>query len=213
MISCSKEKLNEKPKQDQGLKVYTSLSNIKDTEARKVAYSSLTGQERFLFWQTRFSKSIESGWYNNAQIEKIKELAAALTLEYFTNSDKKAIFKAMFLPNWVTSCKNIIPNDKLYDIFLNINFETPVSSSKTEETYGSKGNQKVLLRPPLFCNCAVGSNFTCWMWIPSTYPGYPGTFGSCTAPVECVQASSGCGAFNDDECDGAKCSFRDSGPV
>lgn len=197
LFSCSKDETIFEVAEKKGYATLQQLSLVKDLEARKIAYSILTSEERFDFWQTRLFLAGEKVKMNSDKFRKVSELNDALTLEYFSDPDQKAIFKTVFLPQWAESCKGILSTEELYDLFVNIEFERSIANSENKAKFSN------VVVP--FCHCAVGSSWTCFGFIPGTHPPVP-NFGDCHKTSQfCIEASTGCGAFNDDECDGQIC--------
>ncbi len=213
LLSCTKEKVSTEPIQRPSLKTFTSVTNVSNLEARKVAYSSLNGNERFQFWQGRFEVAISSGEYNEIQISKIRELANALSPEYFTNSDKKEIFKAVQLPKWIESCKNILSDYQIFDLIFSIKYEaSSLLVMKANQTASGTTNQVNLVAPGDGggnCTCALGSSYTCpyYSSIPPFISYHPCSKAS---SVACSESVRGCGALLDDACDGNVCPMYNS---
>lgn len=189
IAACNKESSDEINITDPGLKLYKSFLAIDDMETRQAAYGTLSSQEKFEFWQAKFSKDISSGQFSDEQINRIKDFAHSVKPEFFTKGDKKEIFKSITLPNWIKDNATIFTADEVFDLFFNININTAGNFSKKAISRNSVAAKD--------CHCAVGSRYTCYIG--------GGQFGTCTRVLGCTKLSTGCGALWDDECDGDFC--------
>jgi len=196
LLSCSKN--NELPStmeaQKDGNMILSKVLQITDVEDRKLAYSSLSDDERFAMWESKLENLIASKSFSQVQEARVLELKNHLSLEIFHNGDAKQVFKLVWFPKWVTESRKVLSDVEIYNIALSLNDSQTSGLNSFTTSSGSE----------VACHCAIGSNFTCpdytITWPPSI--GY----GSCTKKANTVcTIYRGCGALLDTECDGNHC--------
>lgn len=209
-FSCSKNS-NIEPKEHRikpsalGLKLYSSISTINDIDAKRIAYGSLSNVERFQYWKARLSNLSNSGRFSELQIEKINNFSSALFVEYFENSDKKAIFNTEFIPNWVKTNEKVFTSFEVFDILFSIAPEQSSASISQQKTLkkSSSGTNILTEETGANCICALGSSYTCPLYI--AFPLKITYFECYKGTATCTETVRGCGALMDDACDGNFC--------
>lgn len=195
-IGCSKVETQPAEVKSDNFRGSQHLSSIKmlaKEEDKKIAYSSLTPEERYALWQAKLEIASNSTTYSSVQVEKILEIKNALHLDYFKSEDKKKIFQLSKLPEWIKSVSGIFSSDQIYNLIFTLNDIDRDSSNRVELVAD--------------CKCAVNSSWTCYNLQegagPSGEPVYK--YQDCTKTGKCTELTNGCGAFWDDECDGDTC--------
>ncbi|WP_410220737.1 bacteriocin fulvocin C-related protein [Pedobacter sp.] len=184
-----------------GKQLLSRLTAIQDIQNTRLAYSTLTAQERHDVWIARFDEKIKSGEWSSQQIEKIKEFADHLALNVFVKGDKREIFFTSFFPTWMKSASKVFNDVEIYNLVFALKDIQPTNTT-------SNGQETNLVAPGDggggSCFCALHSGFTCPHWSLSPYPNL--SWGTCLKSGACTQpAGNGCGALLDQECDGNSC--------
>jgi len=202
LSSCSKEeaKITDNfsvSNSKSGFYLIQSLNKISDAEVKKTAYSTLDNQSKYNYWHSRLAIELSKAEYNSKQLIKIGELASSLTIEYFSNADKKAIFKAHFLSKWLNEAKDVFSNEQIYLLIFTLDNSALTSSANRDG--GSEDDEA----NPTACICALNSSWTCPQVLSNPVVI---RWGECQKLGKgCTEATTGCGAFADDACDGNVC--------
>ncbi|WP_379091918.1 bacteriocin fulvocin C-related protein [Pedobacter sp. UC225_65] len=202
IMSCSKDKqaTHNDVIMSYGKQLLKKITSINDEEAKKLAYSALSNNERYNLWAAKLAIKLLSNDLSSIQKEKLSELKNYLKPEIFQKGDAREIFHAVWFPNWAKNAENIFNPEDIYNLVLSIN-----SDDITFAQTNNNKDVKVLALPPHACICALNSNYTCGYWSISWPPGY--IFGTCKKSAQgCLtNPETGCGALYDNECDGDKC--------
>ncbi|WP_285008994.1 bacteriocin fulvocin C-related protein [Pedobacter faecalis] len=191
LLGCAKDESNlsgfEPTKQS--VATLQKIQRLQGFEEARIAYASLSQNERHSLWMTKLQLAIESNKYNSNQVKLIKDIMKSLKIDFFRKGEYKEVFKTAILPDWIERSKSIFTKDEIYNLLFTLE-----NSNGANFSISSSGDEQLPA-----CHCARGSNWTCYLG--------GGNFANCWVLVayDCVTQSTGCGAFMDDECDGNFC--------
>lgn len=202
--SCKKEEeivdINQQLNLDNGKLLLQGISNLRTTEIKRNAYTTLSGDERLQYWVAKLNNQLEVPSYSTQQKDLLAELKQQLTSEIFKKGDKRVIFFTVWFPNWINRCERHFTDIQIYNIAYSLEeltFKKNKSGTPVLTLAGGESGGETS------CICALHSRFTC----PSYTLGWPPsvTWGTCTKVNACVAQTSGCGALTDQDCDGDHC--------
>jgi len=202
--SCSKNQTFDKEFQpDGGKELLSKISAFQAAEDVRISFSTLNPSEKSDFWLEKLKSDKEHGGYTLEQIAIIDKLISYIEPAIFDReSDKRAIFKVSWFPQWINESKKELTEVQIYNIAFSIGNNQGTNTSMLETS--SAGSEA----PPPLCICAVGSHYTCYY---GTISGAIG-FAPCKkTSANCITKVTGCGALFDDDCDGNYCDTVNGG--
>lgn len=183
--------------------MFLKIRDIKDLESQKLAFKTLTNDEKAIFWNIRLEYFINENKLDSNQKNVVNKVKEFITPEIFNkNSIQNDAFDAFYMDEILGLCEQTLTPNQFYNMVYQLNSFTPVTIDPTQ--------QKV-------CVCAVGSKYTCARIKPEgSVSGGNGPvtftlsasieFGNCSS-TKCVATDGGCGGFWSQDCTGSTCTY------
>jgi hypothetical protein len=103
-----------------------------DLSTKKLAYSSLSSDEKFTFWTNHLTSYLKSTELSEEQKSVVKESLDKLTPEVYQNEAKRVQFKAFMDGQWGKKLLANFTKQQIQEIFLLVDFS---KKSKAQVTY------------------------------------------------------------------------------
>lgn len=103
-----------------------------DLSTKKLAYSSLSSDEKFTFWTNHLTTYLKSTELSEEQKSVVKESLDKLTPEVYQNETKRVQFKAFMDGQWGKKLLANFTKQQIQEIFLLVDFS---KKSKAPTTY------------------------------------------------------------------------------
>lgn len=162
---------------DESIIELEKVAEMKSQNERKLAYRLLSDEEKFYLWDNKLSKLINENYLYGIYIDLtedekslLKEIKGQIELSFFNDSqsDKKAFFKNVYIPQFIDKSKETFSNKYLigfifYDISMPISKKIDInnlndliqyyqSSRELTPIGGGGGNS---------CDCDTDAFFSC----------------------------------------------------
>lgn len=185
-----------------GMSLLTKLSQIKNQDDRKLSYSTLTGNQRYAVWKSKFAYAVGKEFYSDEQKMHIRTLYENLIPEHFEEGDEREIFFNGFMYKWLNEASELFESVEIYDLVFNLELDQPNNLERGSNKHGFASTAGSETN----CHCSIASAYTCGRWNGEFLP--PGLeWGICVAPNDCAASLKGCGPLLDLECTGSQCIY------
>lgn len=189
-----------------GSKLLASFEPLSGLDAQRTAFSALSKEEKNLVWQTKFSNLGNSSELNSEQRALINELKGIFNPEVFVLDSREHTVSLYQIDEWLTKAEDKFTDFQLYSFFHRVKSisseEAKVEAKVTKNSKNSKGTITAKIN---YCECNVGSRYTCGrlvgLWQLEYGDCYPGV-------NSCGMTSDGCGFAFAYRCDGGKCNYN-----
>ena len=195
--SCSKE--NEPENIIINSKKIATVVSEKNIDNQKLMYNMLSKEEKFTLWINKLNNISLNPYFNQEQIDLINELKSNLSVDLFDSNpinDKKEVFKAIYVNDFLKKSKNLFNTDEMYLLFFTVNDlkkKNETSKIAGDTTLNSEWDTGIGWGPATNCTCNTTSIWSCAAGIDCIYK-----------KDNCKILASDCGFLTMYECNG-KC--------
>lgn len=172
---------------------YTSIMKLSNRDDMKLAFSTLSSEEKFQMWDKKYEDLLNGNQYNEKQKEFIVHLKNSINLNVFSKTIESEVFKTYGSENLILDSKKLFDEIDVHYLFYELKNIDKITKSDIAHAIEAAKPGMINVDPLAECGCVVTAECKRLTGVGAWSISWE--YGTCNLQQLCSGTTFGCGSL------------------